>query len=95
MEERRKFKNFSNINNQHNYKQLRNLIQRQVKIAKEQRLNDICQDVGEYIKRGWSDLAFTKIRKFFQEEGKRNNGTYALLSKDGKIFMETEQKVKR
>lgn len=34
MDERRKFKNHSNISNQHNYKKLRNLVQRKRKIAK-------------------------------------------------------------
>lgn len=49
-------------------------------------LNDLCQEI---------DTAFTQIRKFFQEERKRNKGINALLSKDGTIFMESEKKVKR
>lgn len=62
---------------------------------KEQWLNYICKEAGEYIKRGRSDLAYTQIRKFFQEVSKRNKDTNALISKDGKILMETEQKIKR
>jgi len=48
-----------------------NLIQRKVKISKEQWLNDICQDVGEYIKRGRliiqqkiNNIQFCKTKSF-------------------------------
>jgi len=58
MKERWKLINYSNTSNQYKYKKLRNLIQRNVKTVKEQWINDICQEVEEYIKREQSDFAF-------------------------------------
>lgn len=95
LKERRKFKNHSITSNQHNYKILRNLIQWKVKIAKEQWLNNICQEVRVYIKQILRNLTFAQIQKFFQEESKRNKGINTLKSKNEQIFIETEQNVKR
>lgn len=41
--------------------------------------NNKCQEVGEYIKWGRSDLAFKQIQKFFQEKGKINKGINDLV----------------
>lgn len=47
-----------------------------------------------HIKKGQSNLAFARIRKFFDEESKRNKCTNAVISKDGKILIEAKKKVK-
>jgi maltooligosyltrehalose synthase len=92
MNEKRKYKNQNNIENQQNYKCIRNVIQRKAKKSKEKWLDNQCTVVEEYLKRGKSDLAFEIVKKLFCT--RRLNGN-ALRSKTGEILITAEQKVNR
>jgi hypothetical protein len=90
--ERRKYKNQNNIENQQNYKRIRNAIQRKAKEAKEKWLHNQCTIVEEYLKRGRSDLAFKVVEKLFCT--RKLNGN-ALRSKTDEMIITAEQKVNR
>lgn len=46
-------------------------------------------------KKELSNIAFARIRKFFDEGSKRNKFTNAVISKDGRVLIEAKKKVKR
>jgi len=87
--ERRRYKNQINTQEQQQYKRIRNEVQRKIKKAKEKWLDEQCKGIEEFLKKGRSDLAFSETKKLFRER-KQNAGT--LVNKNGELLLEADQK---
>jgi len=90
--ERRRYKNQTNAQEQQQYKRIRNEVQRKIKKAKEKWLDEQCKGIENFFKKGRSDLAFSETKKLFREK-KQNAGT--LVNKNGELLLEADQRAKR
>ena len=92
MDERRNNKNRKDEKSQSEYRRLRNQIKRECKLAKEEWINEKCNEIEEQMKKGCSDGAYGKIRKYF---GERKTKGRNIKSSDGKPILEKDQVAER
>ncbi|KAF0758392.1 neuroblastoma-amplified sequence-like, partial [Aphis craccivora] len=88
----RRYKNQISTQEQPQYKRIQNEVQKKIKRAKEEWLDEQCNEAEEFLKRGRSDLTFSEIKKLFRER-KQNAGT--LIKKNRELILEADQKAKR
>ncbi|CAI6352699.1 unnamed protein product [Macrosiphum euphorbiae] len=90
IEKRRKYKNAVSEEGIAEYKNYRNLVNREAKKAKEEWLNNICKDIDSCLTKGLSDKAYKNIKRFFREF---KDKTTILRGTDGKIITEGKKKL--
>jgi hypothetical protein len=89
IEERRKLKNGTTSENQREYRELRNLIIRRSKEAKETFLEEKCKEIEVQMRNGNRDAAYKSVKNFFNDY-KPNRGE--IEDNNGIIIYEDIQK---
>ncbi|XP_008482128.1 craniofacial development protein 2-like [Diaphorina citri] len=85
IEERRKYKNATDIEDKIKYRYWKNLVNRECKKAKERWLNDLYKEIELHLKAGRMDKAYSLINKYFGQKKMCGN---TVEDENGKLLFE-------
>uniref|UniRef100_A0A8D9A7F9 Craniofacial development protein 2 n=2 Tax=Cacopsylla melanoneura TaxID=428564 RepID=A0A8D9A7F9_9HEMI len=85
IDERRKYKNAKSIEDKVKYKYWKNLVNRECKKAKEKWLSELYMEIGQYLKAGKMEKAYSLINKYFGQKKMKGN---VIEDEHGKLLFD-------